>query len=45
MSEEAMLAVNRNREIDKLLKEEKKILDDEIRILVLGTGESGKTTV
>jgi len=35
---------NKNAEIDKLLKSSKKQLDKEVKLLLLGTGGSGKTT-
>ncbi|KAK5577792.1 hypothetical protein RB653_002740 [Dictyostelium firmibasis] len=34
-----------NKQIEKQLKEEKKIMDSELKLLLLGTGDSGKSTV
>jgi len=35
----------RNKEIDKILKDKKKELDQEVKLLLLGAGESGKSTI
>lgn len=44
LSEEDRAAVRRSREIDRNLQAEKKQLRAEIKILLLGAGESGKST-
>tara|TARA_R110002050_G_scaffold153668_8_gene281290 strand:- start:273 stop:611 length:339 start_codon:yes stop_codon:yes gene_type:complete len=36
--------IQQHREIEKQLRQEKKQFDSEIKILLLGTGDSGKTT-
>ena len=45
LSPEDKEAKARSKEIEKLLKEEKRQMDMEVKLLLLGSGESGKTTV
>lgn len=42
---ETQAALKRDRDIAKILKAEKKKLDSEIKLLLLGAGESGKSTI
>ncbi len=44
LSEEEQEALRRSRQIDRVLAQEKKNLRQEIKILLLGAGESGKST-
>lgn len=44
LSEEEQEALRRSRQIDRQLAQEKKNLRQEIKILLLGAGESGKST-
>ena len=44
LSEEERVAIRRSRLIDRQLAQEKKSLRQEIKILLLGAGESGKST-
>ena len=44
LSEDEREAVRRSRQIDRQLQQEKKSLRQEIKILLLGAGESGKST-
>ena len=44
LSEEEKVALRRSRQIDRQLQNEKKNLKQEIKILLLGAGESGKST-
>ena len=45
MSEEDKENLRKNKEIERYLREEKKAFDGEIKLLLLGSGESGKSTV
>merc|ERR1711976_422192 len=38
-------AAKRNRQIESYLQSERKVVQDEIKLLLLGTGGSGKSTV
>ena len=44
LSEDEKEAIRRSRQIDRQLQQEKKSLRQEIKILLLGAGESGKST-
>ena len=44
MPEEEKEAIRRSKQIDRQLAQEKKSLRQEIKILLLGAGESGKST-
>jgi len=45
LSAEDKEAKQRSKEIEKLLKDDKRQMDMEVKLLLLGSGESGKTTI